>query len=266
MSENENKAAVVPDAPEYSMLDWLDRLYALSLKELRSFFYSPIAWIATTVYLFINGCLFFALVEYYSKQSGLPVAGSSHLFRYSLIMLTFICPALTMHLLALEWDRKTLEGLLTAPITEAQVVLSKFLGAFLFYAAMLATMGIYIVVLGMYGNWEFGPLASSFLGLLLIGGLFLSFGIFASSMTKSQLVAYLVTFMFNLGMTWGVNLLDRFVQNLTLKDIFAHVLIEKHFAELSRGIVKTAPLTFYVTSIILFLFLAIRSIESRKWR
>jgi ABC-2 type transport system permease protein len=247
-------------------LDWLDRLYALTLKELKSFFYSPIAWIATTVYLFINGCLFFALVEFYSQQADLPVAGSSHLFRYSLIMLTFICPALTMHLMASEWDKNTLEGLLTAPVTETQVVLSKFLGVFLFYMGMLATMGIYLLVLGTYGNWEAGPIASSFLGLGLIGGLFLSFGLLASSMTSSQLVAYLVTFLFNLSMTWGVNLLDRFIEDVTIRDMAAHIMIEKHFGELTRGIVRTAPMSFYLTSIVLFLFLAIRSIESRKWR
>jgi ABC-2 type transport system permease protein len=145
-------------------------------------------------------------------------------------------------------------------------VLSKFFGAFLFYTTMLATMGVFLVILGFYGNWEAGPLASSFLGLLLIGGLFLSFGLFASSLTQSQLVAYLVTFLFNLVMTWGINLLDRFIEDITIRDLAAHIMIEKHFGDLTRGIVRSPPVFFYLSSITLFIFLAIRSIESRKWR
>lgn len=251
--------------PNLTVVDWLDRLWALTLREIKSYFYSPVAWIAMTVFLFVQGFLFFGLIEHYSQQSELAVAGSSHLFRFSLVLLTFLCPALTMHLLASEWSNRSIEGLLTAPVTEVQVVLSKYIAAMAFYSSMLATMGVYLIILGSYGRWEFGPIASSFLGLLMIGGVFLGFGVLASSLTQSQLVAYLVSFLFDITMTWGMNLIERFASNVELKELVLYISIERHFGDFTRGVVRTPPLVFYISSVALFLFLSVRSLESRKW-
>lgn len=252
--------------PTLGWLDWFDRLWALTLRELRSFFSSPVPWIATTVFLALNGVLFVALIQYYTQQSAASVAGSQHLFQFSMFLLTFLCPALTMQLLASEHQNRTLEALLTAPVTDAQVAISKFLGAFIFYLAMLASIAIYLLILGSFGDWELGPIAASFFGLTLIGGLFLSFGVLASSLTKSQLVAFLVGFLFDLSLVYGLSLLHRFIESPTLKDLIGTVTVDQHFQEFARGIVHSGPVVFYLSSIVLFLFLTVRSLESRTWR
>lgn len=251
---------------EMGVIDWLDRLWALSLRELRAYFTSVLAWVAMTVFLAVNGLLFYVVIDAYSQPAQIPISGASQLFRFCLVLLTFLCPALTMHLVSAEWDDRTIEGLLTAPVTETQVAISKFVGAYGFFLTMLGSLGSFLLVLASLGQWESGPILSSFLGLMLIGALFLSFGLFASSLTRSQLVAFLLTFLFNIVLTWGVAMTERVVAPGTLaRQIIESVMIERHFQDFNRGLVSSPAVAFYLSGTALLLFLTTRSLESRKW-
>jgi ABC-2 type transport system permease protein len=247
-------------------LRWLDGLAALTTRELKASFSSPVAWVVMTVYLALNGILFFSLIEHYTKATAPPVAGSYHLFQFSMFLITFLCPALSMPLFAAEKQRGTLESLLTAPVTEAQVVLAKFLGVLCFYLTMLASSAAYLVALGVSGNWEPGPLAASLLGLCLIGALFLAFGALCSALTRSQLVAFIGGFGFDLALVYGVGLLERYLEPSWALELTRHIGAQRHFQELCRGVVKSPTLAFYLSAVLLLLFLTTRSLQSRSWR
>jgi ABC-2 type transport system permease protein len=120
------------------------------------------------------------------------------------VIMLFLFPLITMRTYAEEKRSGTIELLLTSPITDVQIILGKFLGAMLLYAAMLALTAIHLSILFIYGNPEWKPILTGYLGLLLMGGCFLSLGLFISSLTKNQIVAGIATFAVFL-MLWVIN-------------------------------------------------------------
>ena len=252
--------------PPPGPLDWLDGLTAMTVRELKSYFYSPLAWVGTTVFMFMQGVLFFGLIAFYSNPGAPPQPGFYHIAQFSMFLMTFLLPALSMHLISAERRQGTLEALLTAPVSETQIVLAKFIGSLLFFLFMIASLAVFVGILAHYDQWESGPIVGSGFGLLLIGGLFLSFGLLASALTESQLVAFLASFLFNLALVYGVNIVMRWTESIDARLYLGVVSIQNHFQDFSRGIVKVAPVTFYLSSIWLCLFLTVRALEARKWR
>ena len=126
------------------------------------------------------------------------------------VIMLFLFPLITMRTYSEEKRSGTIELLLTSPLTDVQIILGKFLGAMLLYAVMLAVTLIHMAVLFIYGNPEWKPIATGYLGLLLMGGCFISLGLFISSLTKNQIVAAMVTFAVFL-MLWVINWIGSFV-------------------------------------------------------
>src|SRR5215213_20754 len=161
----------------------MSRATVIARRELSSYFYSPIAYVAMFLFLFVAGFIFRA-----DFQPGQP-AGMRSIFEWMVWLLVAILPILCMGLLAQEWAAGTIETMMTAPVEEHEVVLGKFLGSFLFFLVLLAPTLLYLVMLALHGRPDYGPIFSGYLGLVLVGALFIAIGLFCSSLTRSQVVA-----------------------------------------------------------------------------
>jgi ABC-2 type transport system permease protein len=163
-----------------------------------------------------------------------------------------------------EKRQGTIELLLTSPLTDVEIILGKFLGAMTLYTAMLAVTLIHISLLFLYGNPEWKPIATGYLGLLLMGGCFLSVGLLISSLTKNQVVAAMATFAVFL-MLWVINWIGAFV-GPTAQAVLQYLSITEHFDDFSRGIIDTKHLIYYLSFIAFGLFLTMKSVDSERWR
>src|SRR6478736_5373098 len=181
-------------------------ILAIAHKELRSYFASPIAYIVIGFFALLYGFFFVAILRYFvgqSMQAGLMGGAQSMSVNQQLIrpllqnvtvVVLFLLPMVTMRTYAEEKRSGTIELLLTSPITDFQIIMGKFLGAMALYGVMLLVSLIHIGVLFAFGNPEWKPVITFYLGLLLLGGCFISLGLFISSLTKNQIVAGMVTF------------------------------------------------------------------------
>ena len=232
---------------------------ALTIKELRTYFTSPLAYITTTVFLLVMGFLFVINV---ASQRNASFALRDLGFNLAIVLLFFI-PALTMRLIAEEKRVGTIEMLLTAPIRDTEVILGKFLAALILLLAMLALTLYYPLYLSFLADPDRGALVATYAGAILLGGLFIAIGIFASSLTQNQVVAAVFGFVLLL-IFWIAGSAGPFLPT-GLSDIVKYLGVFEHYVDFSKGIIALDHVVYYVTGIILFLFLSVRSLESRTW-
>lgn len=248
----------------------MNGLIATFQRELRSYFFSPLAYVILAFFLFSNGRDFSLIVSFLSDPrsggSTMPLLqlylGGTILFW---VLMLFVPPALTMRLLAEERRSGTIEPLMTAPVTEGQVVVGKYLAALVFFVFLWLPTLIYVGIIGRSGDIDWGPVASGYLGIFLVGALFLAIGILCSSFTKSQIVAAVATIAVLLTL-FASAFLEQLVNGELLQNIFGYVNLLGHMDELSKGIVDSRRIVFYLSSVVLLLFLSARVLESRKWR
>jgi ABC-2 type transport system permease protein len=237
-------------------------------REFRSYFFSPIAYIVAALLLLVNGAVFSLIVGYLNDPRSAVGAPLELFFGQTIffwLILLFVAPVLTMRLLSEERRSGTIEVLMTAPVTEGQVVVGKYLAAFLFYLFLWLPTVTYPLLLSYYSEVDWGPVASGYLGILGIGGLFLSIGVLASSMTRSQLVAAVLTFAMLIPL-FMFGLLENLFNDDSLRQIFSYLNLWQHMEEFSKGIVDTRRIVYYLSATSLFLFLAARVLEKKKWR
>ena len=180
-------------------------------------------------------------------------------------ILVFAVPLLTMRAVAEELGSGTIETLLTAPVTEAEVVLGKFFGAFAFYAALLATTLPHLVILRVFSQPQMGVVLFGYVGMLLIGALYIAVGLFASCCTRHQLLAAVIAMAILSVFTF---LVDYFADSAgaTLRGVLMYVNVPAHFDEFTKGILDSRSLVFFLTSTVFFLFLGTKVLESKRWR
>jgi ABC-2 type transport system permease protein len=241
-------------------------VWATFLREMRAYFFSPLAYVVLFFFLVINGFMFFYIVT--ELNSPMAMAARPLDFFFGGILwpiLLILAPVLTMRLLSEERRSGSIEVLMTAPISEAQVVAGKYLAALAFYIALWVPTVVYGLLLAHYSSLDWGPVAGGYLGTIAIGALFIAVGLFASAMTKSQLVAAIVTFActFFLAM---LGLLENLFNNDFAHQTFGYVSLFNHMDEFAKGIVDSRRLVYYLSGIVLFLFLTSRALEERKWR
>ena len=171
---------------------------------------------------------------------------------------------ITMRTYAEEKRSGTMELLLTSPLTDLQIILGKFLGALALYAAMLAVTLIHMALLFVYGNPEWKPIATGYLGLLLMGGCFLSVGLFISSLTKNQIVAGMITFAVFL-LLWVINWMATFV-GPTAQAVLNYLSITEHFDDFAKGIIDTKHVVYYLSFIVFGPVPDAKSVDSERWR
>lgn len=248
---------------------------AIAGKELRGYFASPIAYIVIGFFALLYGWFFYVPLAFFNRQSmqmGMGMGATLNInqmliapiFQNATVVMLFLLPAITMRTYAEEKRSGTIELLLTSPITDTQIILGKFLGAMGLYAAMLAVTLVHVALLFVYGNPDWKPVATAYLGLLLMGGCFISVGLLISSLTKNQIVAGIVTFAVFL-MLWVINWIGTFV-GPTAQAILSHLSLTDHFDDFARGVIDTKHLIYYVSFISLGLFLTAKSVDSERWR
>jgi ABC-2 type transport system permease protein len=255
----------------------MSNILAITQKELKGYFASPIAYVVIGFYALIFGFFFYSLVLYFDRQSmqmmGLGGQGPSvnvneqlirPAFLNAMVVFLFVLPMITMRTYSEEKRSGTIELLLTSPLTDFQIIMGKFLGAMALYAAMLAITLIHISLLYAAGRPEFLPIATTYLGLLLMGGCFISVGLLISSLTKNQIVAVMVTFSVFL-MLWVINWIASFT-GPTAQQVLNYLSITDHVDDFTRGIIDTKHLVYYVSFICFGLFLTARAVDTERWR
>jgi ABC-2 type transport system permease protein len=180
------------------------------------------------------------------------------------VVLLFVMPMITMRTYAEEKRSGTMELLLTSPLTDLQIILGKFLGALTLYSSMLAVTLIYVGVLFVFGNPEWKPIVTAYLGLLLFGGAFISVGMLISSFTRNQIVAGMITFGVFL-LLWVIDWLGNFA-GPAAEPIINYLSITQHFDDFAKGVIDTKHLIYYVSFITFGLFLTAKSVDSERWR
>lgn len=227
-------------------------------RELLSQFCSPIAYAALAVFLLLGG-YFFSIILNATQEASLRYA-----FSNLSVTLLFLAPILTMRLLSEEKKNGTFETLMTAPMTEWDVVLAKFLGGWILYLFIVAPTVLYALILRVYGHPDLGPIVTGYIGLVLMGGLFTAMGLFASSLTSNQIIAAVISFLLLLG-SWVLGFATEDTTSAAGK-LLGYLSLFEHYDTFRRGILDSRDVVFYVSSTALFLFLTVRVLESRRWR
>ncbi len=228
--------------------------------EIGAYFLSPIAYAVSAIFLFSAG-LAFGLGTV--TQGG--EASMRGLFDFWIILiLAFVLPMLTMRLMSEELRSGTIETLMTVPITEAEVVVGKFLGAFAFFVILLASLLVFPIMLGRYGSLDLGLLTCHYIGLLLLGALYISVGLFFSTITKHQVIAVLASFTLLALMTFAFHALALQTEGW-IKVLLQQLSIRTHFQDFVRGTLDLNHLVFFVTTTAFFLFISVKTLETRRW-
>ncbi|HJP99533.1 MAG TPA: ABC transporter permease [Rhodanobacteraceae bacterium] len=248
---------------------------AIAQREINAYFASPIAYVLIGFFALLFGWFYYVPLAYFVQQSGQMGMNPTQamninqmlvgptLMNTTVIML-FLFPLITMRTYAEEKRSGTIELLLTSPVTDVEIILGKFLGAMLLYGAMLAVTMIHIAILFMYGDPEWKPIATGYLGLILMGGCFLSMGLFISSLTKNQIVAAMATFAVFL-MLWVISWISTFV-GPTTQTVLQYLSLTDHFDDFAKGVIDTKHIIYYLSFMAFGLFLTAKSVDSERWR
>lgn len=242
---------------------------ALTRRELAGYFCSITGYLVAALAVFLMGLSFIVLLtKLQSDRTPLPITQLFYLTPFFWFIVLLSAPVITMRLFALEKASGTYETLMTAPVKELQVVLAKFTAAMIFFVMLWLPLLALIFTLEPYGAViDAGSTASTFLGIFLIGLLFVSSGCFASSLTRSQTTAAMLSFAIGLAFF----LTGFFTSSLPPAsnwkwDVLSYVGLIRHMDDFSRGVIDTRPLVFYPTAAAFFLFLTYRVLESRRWK
>jgi len=239
----------------------MSNIPTLAQRELGAYFLSPIAYAVIAMFLFAAG-LAFGLGTFIPGGE----ASLRSLFEFWIVLiLVFVLPMLTMRLVSDELRSGTIETLMTAPVTELEVVVGKFTGAFVFYLILLAALLLYPILLQMYGEVDGWLMVCNYLGLLLLGGLYIAAGLFFSACTKHQVIAVLLSFALLALMTFASHALALLVEGWP-RVVLQQLSIRTHFHDFVRGMVDLNHVVFFVTTTAFFLFLTVKRLEMRRWQ
>jgi len=248
------------------------RIFILARRELSAYFFSPMAYVVSALFLGLVGVIFlwgmritFLRVELepvFRSGADSTLRPLFNVLAYSLVV---VIPLLTMRLVAEENRSGTLETLMTAPVTDAQVIIGKFLGALGLYVLLLAATVVYFLLIVAYGQPDWGVAAMGYLGMLLLGATYISVGLFASTLTRYQLVAGLIGIAILTFFTAGLYLLVMALPAGT-GAVLSKANMITNFADFSRGVFDTRGVVFFVSMTLFFLFISTKVLESRRWR
>jgi ABC-2 type transport system permease protein len=225
-------------------------------RELRSYFDSPMAYVVIIVFLLMTGWFF---------TSNFFVAGQADLrviFGIIPFVFLFITPAITMRLISEERKTGTMELLVTLPITDWSIIIGKYLASVALLSAMILPTVVYAITVSMLGDMDGGVVFGGYVGLIMMGAAYLAIGTLGSSLTDNQVVAFIVSW----GLVFVFFLMDKilfFLPNWMVSFV-EYMSIEYHFQNISRGVIDTRDLIYYVSIIALSLYLASRSMASRR--
>ncbi|MFB3895512.1 MAG: ABC transporter permease subunit [bacterium] len=236
----------------------MKNIFFIAQREVKSYFSSPVAYVLIAAFLLVSGFLYILILNY-NREAELGT-----LFHNMAIILLLLSPVITMRLIAEERRTGTVELLLTAPITDIEMIVGKYFGAVFVYLIMLILTFHFPLFLFIFGNPDKGPIISGYLGLFLMGSCFLAVGVFGSSFARNQIVAAVAGF----GMLLILWLFGATAQIFSgsIGAIAQYLSIYEHFNNFTRGIIDTQDIIFYISFIIIALFLAVKVIQNKKWK
>jgi len=227
-------------------------------RELGAYFNSPVAYIVVTAYLLFSGYLFF------SQAFLVKEATMRDFFGIAPLIFIFFAPAVTMRLLAEEKRAGTFELLITLPVGDWEVVLGKYFASLVLLGVAILLTLTYPITLSFMGEMDWGTVAGGDIGLLLLGGAYLALGRMASSWTRNQVVAFILAFAISFGLYLCGKLLP--LMPASLAPIVDYISLDTHFNNIAKGVIDSRDIIYYLSMIGGCLFLATRSLESRRWR
>jgi len=209
------------------------------IKEFRSYFVSPIAYIVISVFLLVTGWFFFVSFFLFDQ------ADLRNFFVLLPIIFSFVVPAITMRLFSEELNMGSYEILLTLPVTYRDVILGKFLASVAFIAAMMLPTLAYPITISFIGQIDWGPVAGGYIGSIMLGAAFSAIGLFASSLTRNQIIAFII----GLVICFALTLIDKMLFFLpqSLLGIFEYLGADFHFQNISKGIIDSRDILYFLS-------------------
>lgn len=248
------------------VLGWLRTLATLYVREIRSIFLTVLAYAVLVISLFANGGVFLVYVFVLHEPQGINMPPMEMFFGQTIFYYIIILmgpPLVTMRSFSEEWRSGTLETILTAPVTETQLVLAKFLAYWSFFIILWVPTVSYPLLLEYYGSLDWGPVASGYLGTVLLGGLLVAIGIFTSSLTRHQLLAGILSF--SIGFTLFVlGILSYLNISAKATPFFEFINMWDHMEEFAKGIVDTRRVIFYLSTIATMIFVTVRAVQIKR--
>lgn len=251
-------------------------VWTICRRELYAYFVSPIAWVLLTIFAFLSGVFTYIISASFVRYSlegqmsgqSMPMNVNEQviapLFSNIAVVGLFLIPLISMRLFAEEKRQGTIELLITSPVRDLQIILGKWLASVIMYCALLAVLAADYSFLFMYGNPDWKPVATGFLGIVLQGACLLAFGAFISTLTRNQIVAGAIGFALAL-VLWILNWTTSFGNSVGVQ-VLNYLSIVSHMDSFSKGVIDTKDIIYYLSMIFLGLFLTARSLESLRWR
>jgi len=233
-------------------------VWAVAVRELRSYFLSPLAYVVMALFLALSGYLF-ALILANGREASL-----RGLIQNVSVLFLFIVPAITMRLLAEEQSTGTVELLLTNPVQEWEIVTGKFLASMMLLLTILVLTLLFPLFLYIFGSPDTGPIITGYVGVILQAGAFMAVGLFASSLTKNQIIAAILAFAFLL-ILWLSDNLGQFVGG-GLGTIISYLSVITHFQSFPTGVIQTNDVIYYLTLVLAGIVLSTLALQSRRYR
>ena len=226
------------------------------MKEFRSYFVTPIAYIVISIFLIVIGWFFFSAFFLYGQAS------LRSFFGLLPIIFSFIIPAITMRLFSEELNVGSYETLLTLPVTYKEVILGKFFASVLFVIAMLIPTLAYPITISFLGQLDWGPVFGGFFGAILLGASYSAVGIFASSVTRNQIIAFIV----GMVICFSFTLFDKiiFLVPVMLDNIIEFIGADYHFQNISKGVIDTRDIIYFLSLIFVGLYATHLALESKN--
>ena len=253
----------------------MQNIFAIWQRELKAYFVSPIAYVVLTVFTFLSGFFFFAIlanvVQNTMMQQGpqsqpvdVPGIVTRSVFGTMSVIFLFMIPMLTMGLFAEEKRRGTIELLLTTPVSNVQALIGKYFASLTFLLIMVLLSALTISPLFIYGSPDWKPIMGGYLGLFIYGSALLALGLFISTLTENQIVSAAITFGVIL-VLWLIEAFSSGAQGVA-KDVLTYLSVIGHLDDFIKGVIDTSHIIFYLTFALVGLFLTYRSLESMRWR
>lgn len=224
-------------------------------KEFSGYFISPIAYIVIAIFLVVTGWFFFSTFFLYNQAS------LRNFFSLLPLIFSFVIPAVTMRLFSEELNVGSYELLLTMPVTFQDVILGKFMACIAFITAMLLPTVAYPILVSLMGDLDWGPVVGGYLGAVLLGGAFTAVGLFASSMTRNQIVAFIVA----TAICFSLTLIDKMLFFLpqSLLGVLAYLGAGYHFQNIAKGIIDTRDIIYFFSVAFVGLYAANLSMQEK---
>ena len=224
----------------------MNQIRTIAAKEFKDYFISPIAYIVITLFLIVTGWFFFSTFFVFGR------ADLRDFFALLPTVFAFFIPAITMRLFSEEKNVGSSETLLTMPVSFTQVAVGKFLAAVAFTAAMLLPTLTYPVIIAFIGELDLGPVIGGYLGAILLSAAYCSVGLFASALTRNQIVSFII----GAGLCFALTIMDRLLFFMPEKIIavIQYLGAQSHFLNISKGIIDSRDILYFASVVFVFIY------------